>query len=111
VYAGSQFIGLAGMLICGTPAPTKTPTDLGGLAGVDQSQTGHIREQGSEPIGERQVLNLERQADRASVALAQVLGLSAIVSGISFVSPARRSPSVTAWPTLSGPSARRSDRT
>src|SRR5260370_12012324 len=85
---------------------------ISGLIARAQPQTLHVREQCSEPIGQRPVLDVEDQSDRAGFGtLAQAVGLSAIVSGTSFASPPRRSPSVTVWPTLSGPSARKSERT
>ena len=66
---------------------------IGGLAGTDQPQTRHAREQCGEPVGQRRVLDDERQSDRAWCGVfAQAAGLSAMVSDTCFVSPARRRP-------------------
>jgi hypothetical protein len=63
-------------------------------------------------ISQLQVFDDEGQSDRAWCSvLAQVAGLSAMVSETCFVSPTRRSPIVTVWPMLSGPRARKTDCT
>ena len=70
--------------------------DISGLAGADQLQARYVREQLRKPVGQRRVLNFECQSNWPSFgALTQVVGLSPIVSGTFFVSPPRRSPSVT----------------
>ena len=103
---------LQDVVLCGSrDTIRKDQGDLCGLTGTDHPQTRHVREQLREPIGERPVLNVEGQTDWPRFGpVTQVAGLSPIVSATFFVSSPRRSPSVTFWPTLSGPSARKTDR-
>ena len=94
------------------PEITTAAKDHKGKVEDGKDNARHFREQLGKPVGQRPVLNVERQSDWPSFgALTQVAGLSPIVSATFLVSPPRRSPSVTVWPTLSGPSARKIDRT
>jgi hypothetical protein len=59
-------------------------------------QARDIREQCRKPIRQRPVIDIQAQPDWSnSGALAQVAGLSPIVSATFFVSPPLRNPSVT----------------
>src|SRR6516164_10482926 len=85
---------------------------VGGLARSYELQAGHACEKCPKSVGELRVHDGERQPNRfCSDVFVQVAGLSAIVSATCRLSPARRSPRVTGWPTLSGPSTRSSDFT
>src|SRR5579871_104092 len=79
-----------------------------GLPGRGQRKTGNVAEQRCQAVCQLRVVDLDRDDDRL---FAHVSGLSPIVTLSLSGSPPRRIATSTTDPTLSGPSARNSERT